>query len=77
MLETIVLTKQICPILIDLRGDKMPQQTPAMLENPADFPEIGTVLAIKTPLGPGDITSNVATNIKIKICIISTFNFPG
>ncbi|MFT7559733.1 MAG: hypothetical protein ACI93R_001648 [Flavobacteriales bacterium] len=46
-----------------------------MFANPADLPETGTVFAIKTPLGPGEITSNVATAIKLKISIASTFIF--
>ncbi len=30
-------------------------------------PEVGTVLAIKTPFGPGDITRRAATSAKLKI----------
>jgi len=34
--------------------------------NPARLPDVGTVLAIKTPFGPGEITSRAAKSAKLE-----------
>ena len=48
---------------------------PPIFAKPALVPDIETVLVISKLFGPGDMTSRVATAIKVKIVFISIVSF--
>src|SRR6056297_285585 len=59
------------PMMDRVPWTKKAVTNPAIFAKPAIRPDVGTVFAISTPFGPGDITSNDATTIKAAMSVVA------